>query len=179
MESKRAQAAMEFLMTYGWAILVVLIVIGALAYFGMFNLNIFFQERCTFQTGFQCDDAILQLGPNGNTANITILMQNSMGEDIKITNLTFKTTTGTNCSGYNGATDQLFDDSPMTLNQGEMVKISTANSTVGFCPLSSIDDGAKPDKTFKFTVTGKYIDSSSGFSHPISGEVLVKAQAAP
>jgi len=28
---KKGQAAMEFLMTYGWAILVVLIVIGALA----------------------------------------------------------------------------------------------------------------------------------------------------
>jgi len=30
---KKSQAAMEFLMTYGWAILVVLVAIGALAYF--------------------------------------------------------------------------------------------------------------------------------------------------
>jgi uncharacterized protein (UPF0333 family) len=33
MMQQRGQAAMEFLMTYGWAILVVLIAIGALAYF--------------------------------------------------------------------------------------------------------------------------------------------------
>ena len=30
---RKSQAAMEFLMTYGWAILVVLVAIGALAYF--------------------------------------------------------------------------------------------------------------------------------------------------
>lgn len=35
MKSNKSQAAMEFLMTYGWAILIVLIAIGALAYFGV------------------------------------------------------------------------------------------------------------------------------------------------
>ena len=34
---KKAQAAMEFLMTYGWAILVVLIVRAALFYLGIFS----------------------------------------------------------------------------------------------------------------------------------------------
>lgn len=35
--NKKSQAAIEFLMTYGWAILVVLIAVGALAYFGVLN----------------------------------------------------------------------------------------------------------------------------------------------
>ena len=34
---KRGQAAMEFLMTYGWAILAAIVAIGVLAYFGVFN----------------------------------------------------------------------------------------------------------------------------------------------
>ena len=34
---RKAQAAMEFLMTYGWAILVATIAIGVLAYFGIFK----------------------------------------------------------------------------------------------------------------------------------------------
>ena len=46
---KKAQAAMEFLMTYGWAILVVLIVIGALAYFGVLNPQNLLPEKCTLQ----------------------------------------------------------------------------------------------------------------------------------
>ena len=34
---KKGQAAIEFLMTWGWAVLVVLIAIGALAYFGVLS----------------------------------------------------------------------------------------------------------------------------------------------
>ena len=36
MHNKRGQAAMEFLMTYGWAILAAITAIGVLAYFGVF-----------------------------------------------------------------------------------------------------------------------------------------------
>ncbi len=36
-QQKRGQAAMEFLMTYGWAILAAIVAIGVLAYFGVFN----------------------------------------------------------------------------------------------------------------------------------------------
>ena len=55
---KRAQAAMEFLMTYGWAILVVLIAIGALAYFGVLSPEQFLPEKCVISTGsgLFCDD---------------------------------------------------------------------------------------------------------------------------
>ena len=34
-QNKKSQVALDFLMTYGWAILVVLVAIGALAYFGV------------------------------------------------------------------------------------------------------------------------------------------------
>ena len=36
---KKGQAAMDFLMTYGWAIVVVLAAIGALWYFGVLSPN--------------------------------------------------------------------------------------------------------------------------------------------
>ena len=39
MINKKSQAALEFIMTYGWAILVVLVAIGALAYFGILYDN--------------------------------------------------------------------------------------------------------------------------------------------
>ena len=45
---KKAQAAMEFLMTYGWAILVVLVVIGALAYFGVLSPKKLLPDKCLF-----------------------------------------------------------------------------------------------------------------------------------
>ena len=37
MMNRKSQSAMEYLMTYGWAILVVLIALGALFYLGVFN----------------------------------------------------------------------------------------------------------------------------------------------
>jgi len=42
---KKSQAAMEFLMTYGWAILVVLVAIAALAYFGVLSPEKFLPDR--------------------------------------------------------------------------------------------------------------------------------------
>jgi hypothetical protein len=44
---KKSQAAMEFLMTYGWALLIILLVIAALAYFGMLNPERFLPDKVT------------------------------------------------------------------------------------------------------------------------------------
>ena len=57
---RKAQAAMEFLMTYGWAILVVLAAIGALAYFGVLSPGQFAQERCTIGSNFDCTDNVIE-----------------------------------------------------------------------------------------------------------------------
>jgi hypothetical protein len=46
MKNKKSQQAMEFLMTYGWSILVVLVAIGALAYFGVLDPKQFVPNRC-------------------------------------------------------------------------------------------------------------------------------------
>jgi hypothetical protein len=44
---RKSQAAMEFLMTYGWALLVILLVLAALAYFGMLNPDRFLPDKIT------------------------------------------------------------------------------------------------------------------------------------
>ena len=58
MKGKRAQAAMEFLMTYGWAILVVLAAGGILAYLGVFNMEQDVAAICKLRPtgqGLDCD----------------------------------------------------------------------------------------------------------------------------
>jgi len=52
----RAQAALEFLTTYAWAFLVILITIGALYYFGVFDFGKFLPQRCIFTSQFECID---------------------------------------------------------------------------------------------------------------------------
>lgn len=75
---KKSQAAMEFLMTYGWAILVVLAAIAALAYFGVLSPEKFLPEKCVLSPGLACvshkitaDSAVLVIS-NGLGRTITI-----------------------------------------------------------------------------------------------------------
>ncbi|HLD05263.1 MAG TPA: hypothetical protein VJG90_06100 [Candidatus Nanoarchaeia archaeon] len=53
---RKGQAALEFLMTYGWAILIIFIMIGALVYFGVFNPTKLTPERCAAEIGFECNE---------------------------------------------------------------------------------------------------------------------------
>ena len=46
---KKGQSAMEYLMTYGWALLVVMIVLGVLFYLGVFTPKT--TSACTFDAG--------------------------------------------------------------------------------------------------------------------------------
>ncbi len=89
MKGKRGQAALEFLMTYGWAILVVMTVIGALAYFGVLNPTIMLPEKCTLQMGLYCKDHLIQIAPiPGQTYrnnSVILQLENGMGKGIIIT----------------------------------------------------------------------------------------------
>jgi len=74
---KRAQAAMEFLMTYGWAILVVLVAIGALAYFGVLSPNKFLPTSCVLEPGISCDHKV-------GASQTTLVLKNGLGKDITV-----------------------------------------------------------------------------------------------
>ena len=51
---KKAQAAMEFLMTYGWAILIILIALGVLFYLGVFSPKV--SNNCIASAPLTCTD---------------------------------------------------------------------------------------------------------------------------
>jgi uncharacterized protein (UPF0333 family) len=75
---KRGQAALEFLMTYGWAILAAIIVIGVLAYFGVFSPGKYAPKAFMVNAPFGPDEyAISSVGP-------TLVMRNGGGENLNI-----------------------------------------------------------------------------------------------
>ena len=47
---------MEFIASYGWAILAVLAAIAALSYFGVFDGEKFLAEKCLVSSGITCLD---------------------------------------------------------------------------------------------------------------------------
>jgi len=65
----KAQSAMEYLMTYGWAILIIAVVLGALFELGVFNSSSFFGTACIAQSGFYCSNPVLS---TTGTLNITV-----------------------------------------------------------------------------------------------------------
>ena len=77
----KGQAAMEFLMTYGWAILVVLAAIAALAYFVVLSPSKFLPEKCLIETGFTCISSKVE------PTQSTIIFQNGLGRTVEITNI--------------------------------------------------------------------------------------------
>jgi hypothetical protein len=86
---KNAQAAMEFLMTYGWAIMVVLVAIGALAFFGVLNPDKFIPSRCALEPGIGCMDF------NVNENSVTLVLRNGKGEDVTISSIKIGECSGT------------------------------------------------------------------------------------
>jgi len=74
--SAKGQAAMEFLMTYGWAILVVLAAIAALAYFGVLSPQKFLPEKCILEAGLACVNHKVE------TSQTTLILLNSFGKTI-------------------------------------------------------------------------------------------------
>lgn len=51
-----AQAAIEFITTYGWAFLVMMLAIVVANSFGVFNAGSVMPDRCTANTDFRCGD---------------------------------------------------------------------------------------------------------------------------
>jgi hypothetical protein len=90
LQGRRSQAALEFLMTYGWAILVVLIVISALAYFGVLNPQALVPAKCTLTTGLSCKDYQVSAG----SQTIRLKIANGMGTGILINNISVVPTSG-------------------------------------------------------------------------------------
>jgi hypothetical protein len=95
---KRGQAALEFLMTYGWAILVVLVAIGALAYFGVLRPERLLPEKCVIATGsgLYCDD----YSASGTT--LTLRLKNLLPDNVNVTAISV-TITGETCTDWTGA----------------------------------------------------------------------------
>ena len=110
--SAKAQSAMEYLMTYGWAILIVAVVLGALYSLGVFNGAAFLGTSCIAASGFYCTNPTLSTG-----GVLTVTIGQATGTTFKNAFLYF-VPSGTNFSTSDPST------SIGTLNSGQQVTVS-------------------------------------------------------
>jgi hypothetical protein len=157
MVNKRGQAAMEFLMTYGWAILVVLAAIGALAYFGVLSPDRFLPEKCTLPSGMACLDFTWD-----STNGITTVIQNSAGFDMNAVGVSVN---GTSCNAaltYVAGTSTSSNENATTLTDGETKTYRMAAACTGL------------SGKFKGDVTVDYTNQQTSLSHSKLGEIILK-----
>lgn len=95
-KQKRGQAALEFLSTYGFAFLIILVMIGALAYFGVLDPQRFLPDRCQFGSEFGCIEAqITTDGATPSNVDVAINLINNAGQDIVYQDVVLDDTLGT------------------------------------------------------------------------------------
>lgn len=78
---KKSQAALEFLSTYAWAFVVILISISALYYFGIFEFSKFLPQRCIFPSQFECLDFSFV------SDQVRFRLVNNVGEPLNVHNI--------------------------------------------------------------------------------------------
>ena len=143
---KKSQAAMEFLMTYGWAILVVLVAIGALAYFGVLSPDKFLPAKCQLPAGIACTDFKI----SGSASTVTIVLRNGLGFDA----------TGV-ITGVTGCTSP----AAQTLSNG-------AQSSFVATACTSTTSGSK----FSGEVNVTYTNADTSLAHKVQGTLTGRAE---
>jgi len=79
-KQKKAQAAFEYLTTYGWAILTALVVVGALSYFGFLNPSNLLPNKCDFGNQMEC----VEYKIDESNHQVGLWLRNNFGKDIEI-----------------------------------------------------------------------------------------------
>src|SRR3989338_8045460 len=84
-EPKRGQASIEYLTTYGWAILIIIIVLAALIWLGVFNPTERVPSTCTLEPGLECESLRLNGGTSGSGRVVLsqVRFTNHLSEPIK------------------------------------------------------------------------------------------------
>ncbi|MBI2106410.1 hypothetical protein HYT57_00340 [Candidatus Woesearchaeota archaeon] len=157
MLNKKSQAAMEFLMTYGWAIMIVLIGIGALFFLGVFNPST--PSTCNIASPFICQDIkvayVVPQPPAPPYTELTLRIAATGIDSASLTAATGVTINGNACP--------ITTPAPI----GGTSTITSAKDTplnVICRPVAVIAAGSKASGTFEIAYTKQF-----GVSHKVAG----------
>ncbi|MEM0149119.1 MAG: hypothetical protein QW346_02540 [Candidatus Micrarchaeaceae archaeon] len=161
---KKLQSAMEYLMTYGWAILVIAVVLGVIFALGLFSPSTFAGTECLLPAGFGCTN--IQLSSAGV---MTITIVQSMNIPLNVT--------AVGCNTQQTTADMQPPYSP-TSNQVRMQ--SGKSYTFNIQCYSGGATYAQPiGSLFEGYIAINYTDDVSGISSTIYGKAITKVSSSP
>jgi hypothetical protein len=145
----KGQTALDFLMTYGWALLLIVLVIGALFALGIFDIGSFLGSRAT---GFaQVGVAAWRIT---DTGNFTVQLTNRVGSDIRVdaVSWTYRGVTGSNTTVNT------------TITNGQ------TSPTIFLGTVSGVSPGA----SYSIQMIITYTDLNTNFQYQSSGTITGK-----
>jgi hypothetical protein len=159
---KKGQAAMEFLLTYGWAILAALVVIGALAYFGVLNPQRLVPTRCDIPGNIKCVDKLIDQA----NARVQLRLQNAVGNTIRLDSISSRAfeagimecTGATTCNGV--------------AVSGGTVQVLAGDAINCLIPCGTFSTSLKKGARVRANITLGYTDLSTTFAHTVVGELI-------
>ncbi len=137
----KGQSAMEYLMTYGWAILIIAIVLAALFSLGVFSGTL--PTACIAQSGFTCQQVVYSHGtgvfPGGNI--IAIVGQNT-GTNWGQANIIFLNST--NLANFQNSGNFLFTGNILPPPTNSLGVMNSGVATTVYIPVSGNSIAATP-----------------------------------
>lgn len=157
-KNAKSQAALEFLTTYGWAFLVILIMIGTLAYFGVLKPSKILPNRCNIGPEFQCVD--YQISATGSTFKLRL--KNNAGEPITVQSVTLSSESATaySCTLTSPTL-------PSTMTASQIVDFSWGTCNSAAAGMVAGEKGKVLMKISYYSVT-----SGSTYAKEVNGEVF-------
>jgi len=152
---RKAQAAMEYLTTYGWMLMVVLIVLGVLLYFGIFSRPAI--TSCRFPANFVC--RAFKLTTDGN---LTLDISQNTGHNINVR--------GINCTRVEPGIAPVLLKAEVFIKNGDHEPI--VNGTTLKCSDAS---GFPVEGSIGSSYTGKillyYVENDTVMPHLVVGDI--------
>lgn len=159
----KGQSAIEYLTTYGWAILFLMIVLGAILASGILTPSYFISEECYLGPNLPCD---FQLYKQGDDTHIDLDVSNGFPYKIKITK--FEITP--------------FDDSGMVVNTADMgtMDISSGDKSKMFATFTGYVTYTNTMKRFNVNIeyvscapeVNQNCEPKTELSHIITGRII-------
>jgi hypothetical protein len=155
----KAQSAIEYLTTYGWAILIVGVVLAALFSLGVFSPSTFTGQECLLPAGLSCTN--LNLASNG-LLTINILQVTQSPINVTAIGCSANQTMVSMQKPYNPPSNQIF------------MPIGSNYTFTTFCYAGSAIYSGKPGSLFNGYLIINYTSTTTGFPHIAIGQIVAR-----
>ncbi|MDD9953829.1 MAG: hypothetical protein OXR66_05835 [Candidatus Woesearchaeota archaeon] len=157
----RGQAALEFVTTYGWALLIILVMIGTISYFGVLKPSSLVPNSCTVGAELSCADYAM-----ANDGTMSLQLKQGVGKSIYIQSMV--------CSYKDQAEAGELSTGPISND-----KWSPNEPQIFECQLTDLQVMAGLGEKVKvyFDIVYKKADDALAFEHTASGEMIIEVPA--